>query len=145
MKTLTKTHIAQVRQRNLNTAEQVIDCLDWDWAEYTAHQFDEYMKFTETICCDWKLIAYNIQVSPVFRGFWNNEWNARNETEFLPFAHDVVDDQFIVVSDGRLILQPGIGAGHFDLESEYLHIHSFERLLNSDAFLARYEHIIKLV
>lgn len=102
----------------------VQNCLGMTSEQYCQHQFREYCAFVETIAEGWEKVRTQILYSPVFRGFWNNEWARRNREDFLPFAADM------------------------DLEvnlAEYDFIHSHERLMHDDEFMERYNNVLRII
>jgi len=124
MKTL--THIAKVRLESLTLSGQVMELLGWSWEQYTEHQFEQYCLFVDKVCQGWPRVREEILYSPVFRGFWINEWNQRNEWDWLPLATDCRDD-FALIYD------------------EYLYNHSHVRLLADDYFLSAYNHLLEVM
>lgn len=128
MKTLTKnpTHIAQVRNYNLTINEEVQRILGWSHDRYCQHQFLQYELFAKLDFCNYKPLIDTLRHSSVFRGFFNNEWNRRNEEDFLPFATDCDLDPC-------------------DIMEEYQYIHSPTRLLNDFGFVRRYEAVLTIV
>ena len=92
MKTKTLTHIAKVRLESLTQSEQVMELLGWNWDQYTEHQFEQYCLFVDKVCQGWPRVREEILYSPVFRGFWINQWIIRNEWDWLPMAIDCRDN-----------------------------------------------------
>jgi uncharacterized secreted protein with C-terminal beta-propeller domain len=121
-----KTHIAQVRIDNDDQLNEVCQLFGWSRDKYCEHQFAIYQKLVAELCKDWPRVKIEVEYSPVFRGFFNNEWNLRNETEFLPMAYDFKYDPWYITK-------------------EYLLIHDHERLLNDDNFMRRYAQIMRMI
>lgn len=126
MKATTPTHIARIRQSSASHAEKVQALLHWTHEDYTTIQFKEYCLFVELISEGYPEVRNEILYSPVFRGFWNNEWNRRDKEEFLENALDS-------------------GLPRDILETEYFFLHSSEALLEDDAFMFRYAQILKMI
>ena len=127
MNTITKntTHISAVRAQQISQMQAVCEALRWTEEQYCLHQFEEYELFASAIAKDYPERRQQIRYSPVFRGFFNNEWAARND-EFLFFAYDVKYD--------------------IDLaEQEYLYTHNYLTLINDDAFFERFNSLLKLI
>lgn len=125
MKTTLSTHIQQQRELILDEQTQAQDLLKWSHEDYCFHQFGEYCAFVESLTEGWPAVREDILYSPVFRGFWNKEWAERNRIDFLAFAPECPDFHY--------------------LKTEYLFIHSHERLLEDDEFMTRYGHLIKIL
>lgn len=121
-----QTHIQTQRLTAASEAEQVQSLLSWTHEDYCTIQFKEYCAFVESISEGYPQVQKEILYSPVFRGFWNNEWNRRDRQEFLEHAIDS-------------------GLTRDVLETEYFFIHCHEVLLEDDAFMIRYSHILKLI
>ena len=121
-----KTHIGSIRFQSATEAEQVQHILGWSHGEWCEFQFAEYCAFVEAISYGYPAVKTDLLYSPVFRGFWNNEWTQRDRIEFLDFAPE---------SD----LPAEV------LETEYRFIHSHERLLEEDLFMVKYSHLLKLL
>ncbi|MEO7212625.1 hypothetical protein [Mucilaginibacter sp.] len=121
-----RTHIAEVRETNTSQMGEVCDLLGWTIDQYTDYQFYQYQMFVWELCKGWPMVRKEIEYSPVFRGFWNNEWSHRNQHEFLPFAYDIKYDKWQMLEEYRLL-------------------NDHEALLNDDAFLIRYEHVRRLI
>lgn len=102
----------------------VQNCLGMTDEQYCWHQFNEYCAFVEKLTGGWGMIRAQLLYSPVFRGFWNNEWARRNREDFLPFAEG-------------LELETNL--------SEYDFIHSHVRLMNDEEFMDRYNNILKII
>jgi hypothetical protein len=128
MSTLTvkTTHISKVRYKHENLMNAVCELLDWTPMQYCENQFEQYTLFVNTMCAQWPNRCKEISYSPVFRGFWNNEWAARNELDFMPFAYDCKFDKDYLLE-------------------EYLFINDHIRLIHDDAFYCRFEQIIKMI
>src|SRR5690606_5750025 len=126
MKTKTLTHIAKVRLESLTQSEQVMELLGWNWDQYTEHQFEQYLLFVDKVCDGWPRVREEILYSPVFRGFWINEWNLRNEFDWLPMAIDCRDNHALC----------------FD---EYLYIHNHMRLMDEQHFNLAYHHTLGVI
>jgi hypothetical protein len=125
MKATKTPHIQQ--QRNLIQTDQELaqTLLQWSHEEYCIHQFGEYCAFVEALTEGWAAVRQDILYSPVFRGFWNAQWAIRNREDFLEFATDCPDYHY--------------------LKTEYLFVHSHERLLEDEEFMTRYSHMLKLI
>lgn len=119
------THIQKVRQSNLEAMHQVQQILSWSHDRYCQYQFQQYCRFVEEITQGWDLVRKEIMYSPVFRGFWNNEWNARDHEDFLCSATDCEDSRY-------------------NLE-EYLFLHDTDRLMEDDDFMHRYSNILNII
>lgn len=125
MKTVKTPHIQQQRDLILTDQEETQAVLHWNHEEYCLHQFGEYCAFVEALTEGWKSVREDILYSPTFRGFWNSEWARRNNEDFLCFAIDCPDYNY--------------------LKTEYLFLHCHERLLEDEEFMTRYSHILKLI
>lgn len=125
MKTVKTPHIQQQRDLIQSGQDHAQNLLKWSHEEYCHHQFDEYCLFVEALTEGWTAVRQDILYSPVFRGFWNSEWDKRNREDFLEFAPDCPDYKY--------------------LKTEYLFIHSHERLLEEEEFMVKYSHILKLI
>ncbi|MEZ2337654.1 hypothetical protein AB6735_18555 [Mucilaginibacter sp. RCC_168] len=121
-----KTHIAQVRDENADQLNEVCELLGWTHEQYCEHQFLEYQLFVQELAKEWPAVCRQIEYSAVFRGFWNNEWAARVELDFLPFAYEIKFDRWAMTH-------------------EYHHINDFMILLNDDAFMLRFEQVRELI
>lgn len=127
MKTQTLTHIESIRLESLSLAEQTIQLLGWNWEQYTEHQFSEYCQFVDRICEGWyPEVRKQILYSPIFRGYWINEWNERTAIDWLPMASE----------DGN--------SHAYNLE-EYFFLHDHMRLLNDDDFLMGYHRVTDMI
>ncbi|MCH7400096.1 hypothetical protein MM236_19025 [Belliella sp. DSM 107340] len=126
MKTISpNTHIGKIRTEQRSDMSQVCNILGWTPEQYCRYQFKQYCAFVEALSTDWPKIREQILYSPVFRGFWNNEWANRDKYEFLSFAPDNADHSYNL--------------------SEYLFIHDHERLLEEDQFMIKYNNILKIL
>jgi len=125
MKTTETTHIQQQLELILDEQSHAQELLRWTHEAYCLHQFGEYCAFVEVLTEGWLAVREDILYSPVFRGFWISEWTTRNRVEFLCFATDFPDYHY--------------------LKTEYLFIHSHERLLEEEEFMTKYGHLIKLI
>lgn len=122
------SHIAIVRKTNANALTQVCAALGWSEEKYCCHQYQEYENFCKLITRNCPELRNKLRYSPVFRGFFNNEWAARNAKHFLPFA----------------LREHELGA--LWVLDEYLFVHNSERLLFSEnPFYIRFEHILKSI
>ena len=126
MKTKTLTHIAQIRLESLTQSEQVMELLGWNWDQFTEHQFEQYCLFVDKVCKGWPRVREELLYSEVFRGFWINQWNIRNEWDWLPMAIDCRDNHAL----------------YFD---EYLYIHNHMRLMDDQAFSLAYNHLLEVM
>ena len=121
-----KTHIGKIRASHHDQREEVCSLLNLTDLQYCWHQYRQYERFVSKACAGYPQYKNMIRLSPIFRGFWNNEWAQRNEVEFLPYAYECkFDEQYIL--------------------EEYKFIHSADRLFNEEAFYDRFENIIKLL
>ena len=120
-----KSHIAKSRLELLYSREQVLLLLGWTRETYCDFQFAEYMAFGEAISEGWPAVRNQLLYSPVFRGFWCKAWSQRETTDFIPFAKDCTDYSHKL--------------------SEYHHLHSHLRLLEDEAFMDQYNHILDIV
>ncbi|MGZ3753615.1 MAG: hypothetical protein ACXVAY_01570 [Mucilaginibacter sp.] len=126
MKTLIKSHITKERERQMTTMEAVCDLLNWTKSDYCWYQYAQYERFVCRLAIDYPEMRTWLRYSAVFRGFWNREWAARDEKEFMPFAYDVKFDAK-------------------ELLSEYLYLNDHLTLIYDEAFYNRFEHILKLI
>lgn len=126
MKTKTLTHIARVRLESLTQSGQVMELLGWNWDQYTGHQFEQYLLFVDKVCQGWPRVREEILYSPVFRGFWINEWNIRTAIDWLPMAIDNQDN-------------------HAWCFEEYLHLHNHIRLMGDQHFDLAYHHTLGVI
>jgi hypothetical protein len=146
MKTLSHTsHIATIRQANQTQMQQVCQLLGWTLNQYCQHQYYTYEKLIERICYGYPAIAQQMRYSPVFRGFFNQEWALRTQTEFLPFAHDLVQDILQVNHHGQLETILGTPYGDAYLHDEYAYIHNPMLLVNNHAFMHKYNNLLHLI
>lgn len=122
---MTTTHIQQQRELILDEQSHVRELLRWSNEDYCMHQFGEYCAFVEALTQGWEAVREDILYSPVFRGFWISEWTTRNRLDFLCFADECPDYHYV--------------------KTEYLFLHSHERLLEEEAFMIRYGHLIKIL
>jgi hypothetical protein len=125
MKTITTKHIQQQRELIKDEQAQAQLLLTWTHEDYCIHQFGEYCAFVEALTEGWPAVREDILYSPVFRGFWTSEWATRNRLDFLAFATECPDYHY--------------------MKTEYLFIHSHERLLEDEEFMGRYGHLIKIL
>lgn len=121
-----KTHIETVRETYSNDMQQVCKILKWDEQDYCHHQFAEYEKFAQIVSLEFPELRNRIRYSPVFRGFWVNEWAKRNQSEFIPY------------SDGCSFSLTWI-------LDEYLFTNDAERLYRDEAFYTRFENLLKSI
>ncbi|MBD1394292.1 hypothetical protein [Mucilaginibacter glaciei] len=121
-----RTHIALVRAENNSQLSEVCELLEWTEEHYCKHQFYQYQMFVKSLCEGWPAVRFEIEYSPLFRGFFNNEWSSRNDTDFLPFSYDCKFDVPYMLE-------------------EYLFIHSYKRLLNDELFMMRFEHVRAMI
>ncbi|MDO9554561.1 hypothetical protein [Rhodonellum sp.] len=119
------SHIGTIRRIHTHDMARVMHCLKWTQQEYCDFQFFQYCAFVDTLTEGWAKVREEILYSPVFRGFWNSEWAKRDAEEFLEFAMDIQDRDYVT--------------------SEYLFIHDHKRLLDEDEFMNRYSHLLKLI
>lgn len=120
-----KSHIAQIRERIESDQLTTQQVLLWSHEAFCHHQFEEYCAFVEELTEGWSQVREDILYSSVFRGFWISEWSLRNKVEFLPFAIESEDYEYVL--------------------DEYLFIHDHKRLLEEDEFMNRYAHLLKLL
>jgi|SRR6185437_11120475 len=120
------THIAEVREQQANQMDEVCALLEWSRDKYCRHQFSEYEKFCQLLAGFDPELKRRLRYSPVFRGFWNNEWASRNATDFLPFATECENGPAWILE-------------------EYLFINSAARLIMCNAFARRFEKILKSI
>lgn len=123
-KIIRPSHISEVREQQASQMDEVCQVLSWSAMKYCMHQFSQYERFVEMLAGHDVRLKSKLRFSPVFRGFWNNEWAMRNEKEFLPFSGDVAFTKAWILE-------------------EYLFINDAERLINDDRFYNRFEHILK--
>ncbi|PSL06568.1 hypothetical protein [Cecembia rubra] len=132
MKTLSpKSHIGKVRKASKDQKQEIQDLLMWSDDAYCRFQFREYCHFVETLTTGWLKVREQILYSPVFRGFWNNEWNARDR-EFLEFTDSF--SKYPLDQQERVYCM-----------TEYMLLHSHKALLEDDEFMMRYYQILKLL
>jgi hypothetical protein len=113
-----KTNIAQVREQQKNQMQQVCEWLGWTEQQYCEHQFEQYELFLQEMWGKMPEALQQFRLSPIFRGFWNNDWAMRTATDFLPYVHTDFDDHA--------------------LEDEYIFIHWHSRLVRDPEFIQRY-------
>lgn len=121
-----KTHISKIRACHHDQLEQVCELLNLTAEQYCWHQYKQYERFVAQACAGHQEIKKLIRHSPIFRGFWNNEWAQRNEQQFLPYAYECKYDENYIME-------------------EYKFIHSADRLYNDEEFYNRFESIVKLI
>lgn len=121
-----KTHIARVRSRNEHQLEEVCELLAWTPEQYCWHQYQQYERFVRNLCFNKPDLLEWIRYSATFRGFWNNEWAARTDQNFMPFAYDCKYDVEMITE-------------------EYLHLNDAIRLIHDEGFYNRFENILKLI
>lgn len=126
MKTETLTHKQKVKLEHLSQAAQVCNLLGWTWEQFTEHQFEQYLLFVDKICQGWPAVREEIQSSPVFRGFWINEWNQRVALDWLPMAIDNCEAEAYIMD-------------------EYLFVNNHIRLLNDEQFMVGYNHVCRMI
>ncbi|WP_286755471.1 hypothetical protein [Roseivirga sp. UBA838] len=120
-----KTHIAKVRAAMQTTREQVQQLLGWDQQAYCDFQFQQYCAFVEKITDGWPQVRNDLMYSPVFRGFWNYEWNIRDQRDWLSFASDCEDYGYKL--------------------SEYLFLNDHLRLLQDEDFMRAYNQTLEVI
>lgn len=119
-----KTHIETVRESHCNLMDNICDILSWTQEDFCNHQFAEYEGFARLVARDYPAYRERIRYSPVFRGFFNNEWAKRNELNFMPFAVDSAFSKLWILD-------------------EYLYMNDAEVLWRDEAFYIRFESILK--
>jgi hypothetical protein len=114
--------------RNLYECQmlEVCELLHWTPEQYCQHQYEQYEKFAAIAT---RYVRYPelkdwIRLSPVYRGFWNNEWEQRNRVEFINYAYYNSDN-------------------HVNVVEEYRYVHSADRLLFDELFFGRFQNIVK--
>lgn len=147
MKTLThpkQNDISLLRKSDQKQMQSVCEVLNWSEEQYCLHQFDEYDNFINRLNPDSPFIAQKLRYSPVFSGFWKNEWVKRTEKEFLIFALQSYSKLEVTVA-GKIGLRTEYATvDDYDLH-EYLFLHSAIRLSQNYDFLKAYELVFNLV
>ncbi|MBY0377486.1 MAG: hypothetical protein K2Q33_02845 [Gammaproteobacteria bacterium] len=142
MKTLTKhTHISKVREINKGTSEQICELLNWDWDRFCRHQYNCYETFIAKACELLPQAKEVLRYSPVFRGWFCNEWIKRNELDFLPFAIAETTERFGFIGDKFEEFEL-MEKGDIYLIDEYLMINCPNRLYYDDDFSLKYSVIV---
>lgn len=101
--------------------------LNWEEQRYCEHQFEEYISFlTRLFVAQPDQMLKQVMYSKRMRDFWNREWNARNELEFLPFALDLT-------------------CGEIFLVDQYQYLHHHRLLIHDDAFMHRYNEVLSRI
>jgi len=121
-----RTRIARIREENSSQMDEICQLLGWTTDEYCWNQFREYQLFVAELCAGWPEVRREVEYSPVFRGFFNNEWNLRNENEFLPTAYEMKYDSWFLLR-------------------EFRDIHDYKALLDDERFMMKYEQIRGLI
>lgn len=147
MKTLTKSSfIAKTRQADHTQMQKVCELLKWDEQQYCNHQFEQYTDFLTRMFMGWPdIMLRQVLYSPTMRGFFNNEWSKRTDVEFFSFAKDLIAPVLEVDESGTLISLEGMPLGDCYLIDEYCCIHSSRGLINNDAFMIKYNDVLKMV
>jgi len=120
-----KTHIGKIRASQSEQKDDVCAVLGLTHGQYCWHQYRQYERFVARVCAGHPQHRDTIRHSPIFRGFWNNEWTDRN-IEFLEFAYECKFDEAYMMD-------------------EYKFIHNADRLYNDEEFYSRFESILKLI
>lgn len=128
MKTAEKqiTHLERTRTAQADQMGEICELLEWDKPRFCWHQYEQYEEFVRLVCKDAPHWAVKLRYSPVFAGFWKNEWAMRNAREFLSFAWDC-------------------DFATNEIEEEYLYINSAAYLLMDIGFKYRFESILKSI
>ena len=129
-KTKHTSHIQSVRRQMEDARQSVQSCLRWSHMEYCEYQFEQYVLFADLLTEGWPRVREQILYSPLFRGFWNNQWLIRDKADFLPFAMEM---------DARNISELVY------MREEYLFLHSAHRLIEEDDFMRAYNQVLKLL
>lgn len=147
MKTTTtknQTHIAKVRAKHQTQKERVCEILNWTEERYADHQFEVYLKVLNKLHIDCPKIEQRLAYSPVFRGFFNSEWERRNREEFLSIV-EVQDGGLCINANGAIdFLEERQETDDYNYQ-EYIFIHSADRLCQDHDFLTAHEYIMDLV
>ncbi|MGE0931700.1 hypothetical protein [Peijinzhouia sedimentorum] len=130
MKTATKTHIGQVRQHHAEAKQSIAELLGWSEQEYCNFQFAEYCKFADTLYEGWDAAREQLMYSPVFRGFWLNQWHMR-------------DALILEESTSRSYLSEEFRRIHF--ERKYMLINDHRTLMDDDDFMESYGHLLTII
>ena len=146
MKTLTSaTHIGKVRTQNLTQLQRVCELLNWSHEKYCNHQFSQYEDFINRACRDLPKAENLLRYSSIFRGFYNQEWSLRTQSDFLPHAIEMTKHICEVDRCGDLIYVEGVPNGHYTLVAEYLTLHEARGLFYDEVFAVKYCNIIDLI
>lgn len=124
--TIHTTHIGKVRAEQADDMQAVCELLLMTPEAYCWDQYRQYESFV-AIACEHKYeLMLPILTSPLYRGFWNNEWSQRNRDMFLPAAYDC---KFEV----------------YEMRAEYRYIQDANRLYYDTAFYLRFENIVRMI
>ena len=146
MKTLTsKTHIGTVRKENLTQLQMICTLLNWSHEKYCNHQYSQYEEFIKRACKDLPDAETLLRYSSIFRGFFNQEWSLRNQSEFLFEAQEMTKHICEVNACGDLIYIEGVPNGHYKIVYEYLTLHDARALFYDEAFANKYCNVIDLI
>jgi hypothetical protein len=121
-----KTHIDTVRESYSNQMEEVCQILAWKQNDFCMHQFAEYERFAKIVSLEFPHLLNRIRYSPVFRGFWVNEWAQRNQLNFIPYSKECAFSRIWILD-------------------EYLFLNDAERLYRDEGFYIRFENILKSI
>jgi hypothetical protein len=124
--TIHHTHIGKVRANQADELMAVCELLEVTPEYYCWDQYRQYEDFVALACRNNEHLALPILTSPLYRGFWNNEWSDRNQKLFLPSAYDCKFD----ISEMR---------------AEYRYIHDSNRLYYCESFYSRFENILTMI
>ncbi|MFD2874074.1 hypothetical protein ACFS5N_16445 [Mucilaginibacter ximonensis] len=128
MKTLTipATHIGKVRDRQAEELGEICALLGYTPEHYCWDQYRQYESFVAMACENKYELMRPILTSPLYRGFWNNEWSARNQQKFLPAAYECKFDV------------P-------EMRAEYRYIHDAKQLYTDENFYNRFENVVRMI
>lgn len=138
--------IEQTRIMNESQISTICSVLGWTEQQYCEHQFMQYEAFLNMIFENGSLSVGNkAKYSPIFRGFWNNQWMQRNE-EFLKIAKYVVFSGFEVDDSGELIkVLPPDERCIAKLDRDYRTLHDAKKLIVDHCFMDGFESVFTLI
>ena len=140
--TKTTTHIARAKQYNDKVMQQVCELLNWTEQQYCDHQYRIYEKIVDRLFYEMPKEQQSIRYSPVFRGFFINEWNKRTIVEFLSYAV-IADSETCIGADGSLNHQE-ISDSAND-EQEYLFVHHQHKIIGDTTFLTSLNQALDII
>lgn len=140
-----KTIIGELRNEVAGNASEVCHLLGWTFEQYCLHQLEVYTRLVDRLFEGYpEELKQNLLYSPVFRGFFNKEWDLRNR-EFIPFAIDITSRVMAVDCLGELHDEFWGMHGDAYLLDEYLFLNSVTRLVNDRYFMDRYCNLLRII